>query len=543
ESFFALGGHSLLATQVASRVRTLFGTELPVRVVFETPTVEGLAGWLERSARSAPVAMLPLVRVSREETPVLSFAQQRLWFLDQLEPGSPLYNIPAAVDLDGRLDRLALAAALGEVVRRHEALRTTFRAVAGEPVPVVAAAAGFVLPLVDLQGLPGREREDEAGRLAVEEARRPFDLNDLGGLGGLGGLDGLGGGPLLRAALLRSGAERHTALLTMHHIASDGWSIGVLTRELGALYAAFRQGRPSPLADLAVQYADFAAWQRRLLSGERLAAEIAWWRGELAGAPPVLDLPTDRPRRGDLSPRGATHLLTLPPAVLSGLTALSRRFGATRFMSLLAVFAALLQRHAGQDDLTVGTPVAGRSRAETEDLIGFFVNTLVVRVDLGGNPPFAELLGRVRERMLAAFAHQELPFERLVEALAAERDLSRPPLVQVMLGLGNAPAAALALPGLELQVTAPRTGTAKFELTFGFAETADESGDGLVGEIEYRSSLFDGATVARLAGHFERLLADAAASPEKHITDLSLLSAAERHVLLAEWGTSPGGLS
>ncbi|HEY2737353.1 MAG TPA: condensation domain-containing protein, partial [Thermoanaerobaculia bacterium] len=346
EDFFALGGHSLMATRLTSRVHNLLGVELPVRTVFEAPTVAGLAGRIERELAGRPAGMgeeLLALRLENrpEDRLALSFAQQRLWFLDQLDPGSALYNIPAAVRLHGELDRAALAAALFEIVRRHEVLRTTFRNISGEPLPVVAAPSAIALPVIDLAALPAAPQRLEAERLAGEEARSPFDLAH---------------DPMLRVSLLALAAEEHTALVTMHHIASDGWSIGVLTRELGALYAAFRQGRPSPLAELAVQYADFAAWQRRLLSGERLAAEIAWWRGELAGAPPVLDLPTDRPRRGDPSPCGATHPLTLSPAVLSGLTALSRRFGATRFMSLLAVFAALLHRHAGQDDLPVGTP-------------------------------------------------------------------------------------------------------------------------------------------------------------------------------------------
>ena len=279
EDFFEVGGHSLLATQVASRVRSVFGIELPVRAVFEASTVKALAARIEASRLAdAGPRQTPLARVSRQPPLPLSFAQQRLWFLDQLEPGSRVYNLPVTVELRGRLDPASLAAALGEVVRRHEALRTTFRTVAGEPVQVVAEDSGFIPPLIDLQGLPGR---GEASRLAAAEARRPFDL---------------GCGPLLRAALLRLGAEEHVVLMTMHHIVSDGWSMGVLVRELGALYAAFTARLPSPLPELAIQYADFAAWQRQYLSGERLAAELGWWRGQLAGMSPVLELPVDHPR-------------------------------------------------------------------------------------------------------------------------------------------------------------------------------------------------------------------------------------------------------
>ncbi|MFL6202420.1 MAG: amino acid adenylation domain-containing protein, partial [Thermoanaerobaculia bacterium] len=504
DSFFDLGGHSLLATRMVSRVREAFGVELGLRTLFERPRLDELAAWLEGEERSRVTA---IVRVSRDEPQVLSFAQQRLWFLDQLEPGSPLYNIPAAVDLDGRLDVAALAAAFGELVRRHDVLRTTFRSIAGQPMQVVAEAAAFDLPVVDLRG-----HGEEAHRLAAAEARRPFDPAR---------------GPLLRVTLLRLDAERHVALITMHHIVSDGWSVGVLARELGVLYAAFLQGRRSPLPALAIQYADFAAWQRRHLSGKLLESELAWWRERLAGAPPVLDLPTDRPRSTASAPRGALRALPLPRN-------LSRRSGVTPFMSLLAVFAALLRRHTGQDDLTVGTPIAGRNRIETEDLIGLFVNTLALRLDLSGDPPFGELLERMRETTLSAYAHQELPFERLVEELAPERGLGRlgrRPLVQVMLALQNAPSGPLVLPGLDLQVRPLGTGTAKFDLTLVFTE----SGSDLSCTIEYDTGLFDGATIDRLGGHFARLLEAAAAQPQRPLSELPLLAPAERQQALIEW--------
>ncbi|HSS49050.1 MAG TPA: amino acid adenylation domain-containing protein, partial [Thermoanaerobaculia bacterium] len=447
EDFFTLGGHSLLATQVVSRVQSIFGVELPVRAVFETPTVEGLAGRLDRSVRSEePVAAIG--RVSREERLVLSFAQQRLWFLDQLEPGSAVYNIPAQVELTGQLDRAALESALREVVRRHESLRTTFEESGGEPAQVIGESAGFTLPVVDLQGLP--ERGSEVSRLAGSEARRPFDLAR---------------GPLLRAVLLRLEAERHVVLLTMHHIVSDGWSMGVLMRELGALYTAFVEGRPSPLPELAMQYADFAFWQRRHLSCELLESELAWWRGQLTGMPAALDLPADHPRPAVRSVRGAVRGFRIDGESLARLTALSRRHGTTLFMTLLAGFLELLRRYTGEDDLVVGTPIAGRTRVETEPLIGFFVNTLVLRTDLSGNLALSDLLGGVRETTLSAYAHQEVPFERLVEELAPEQDLSRQPLVQVVFALQNAPSERLELPGLKLTALPVATGTAKFELT------------------------------------------------------------------------------
>ncbi|HYO14676.1 MAG TPA: amino acid adenylation domain-containing protein [Thermoanaerobaculia bacterium] len=515
DDFFELGGHSLLATRVTARVQAVFGVELPVRAVFEAPTVAGLAGRLEGAAGDRP-RKPAIARVSRQEPLPLSFAQQRLWFLDQLEPGSPVYNIPAAVELTGRLDVAVLAAALGEVVRRHEALRTTFQVVVGEPVQGVAEDAGFALPLVDLQALPGCERE--ARRLAVAEARRPFDL---------------GCGPLLRATVLRTGAERHVLLVTMHHIVSDGWSMGVLVRELGVLYGALVAGRPSPLPELALQYVDFAAWQRQALSGARMGLDLAWWRGQLAGMAPAVDLPTDHPRPATRSVRGAVHRFAIDREGLSGLMALSRRHGATLFMTLLAGFAALLQRITGQDNLAVGTPVAGRTVVETEPLIGLFVNTLVLRVDLAGDPELAELLGRVRETALSALAHQEMPFERLVEELVEERDPSRPPLVQVLLALQNAPEGPLELPGLALTSSPVETGTARLELACALTETEG----GLEGEIEYSRDLFDGTTVARMAGHFVRLLAGAVDGPRRRLSGLPLLSAGERQQLL-EWNAT-----
>ncbi|HKH48828.1 MAG TPA: amino acid adenylation domain-containing protein, partial [Thermoanaerobaculia bacterium] len=521
DGFFDLGGHSLLATQMLSRVREAFGVELSLRMLFDKPRLADLAEAVDTARAAGERPTVPRLRpMARGELMAgqglpLSFAQQRLWFLEQLEPGSPAYNIPMAIRLDGRLDRAALAAAFAEVVRRHEVLRTTFRAVGGEPVQDLTPGQGF-LPLVDLQGF-----EAEADRLAFEEARRPFDL---------------GAGPLLRLLLLRLGAERHTALVTMHHMVSDGWSMGVLVRELGTLYEAQvdlepAAGRPSPLPELPIQYAEFAAWQRQLLSGERLEAELSWWRERLAGMPQVLDLPTDHPRPAQRGLRGAVHPFTIDGEGLAGLTELSRRHGTTLFMTLLAGFAALLHRATGVDDLAVGTPIAGRTRAETEALIGLFVNTLVLRTGLAGDPEVAGLLDRVRETTLSAYAHQEVPFERLVEDLAPERDLSRPPLVQVLLVLHNAPAVPLELPGLALTVSALETGTAKLDLACAFIET----GQGLAGTFEYSPDLFEAATIERWAGHLTRLLAGAAADPHQRLSELPMLSAEERRQLLVAW--------
>ena len=488
--FFALGGHSLLATQVASRVRAVLGVELPVRTVFVAPTVAGLASWLDRAAQPGePGTAIP--RLSRDEPPGLSFAQQRLWFLDRLEPGSPLYNIPVAVELTGRLDRAALAAALGEVVRRHEALRTTFREAAGEPVQVIAEPAGLTLPLIDLAGC-----EAVVSRLAQAEARRPFDL---------------GRGPLLRALLLRAGAERHVLLLTMHHIVSDGWSIGVLVREVATLYAAFAGGAAEPAA----RACDPVRRLRRLATaasvgrapglGARLVAREARRR-----RPPWSCRRTGRGRPQSPRARSGSEFV-LGHGDLAGLKALSRRRRGD------AVHDAARRLHRARPALDRRGRPGGRARrprggpgCEAEPLIGLFVNTLVLRTDLSGEPPFAELLARVREATLGAYAHQELPFERLVEALAPERDLSRPPLVQVLFTLQNAPLEPLDLPGLAVTASAVSTGTAKFELSCALTET-----DGrLAGTLEHDRDLFDATTAFRLADGFARLLAAAAAAPE-----------------------------
>src|SRR6185369_3404355 len=416
-----------------------------------------------------------------------------------------------------------------EVMRRHEALRTVFRAApqTGEPVKTIipiGPASRVEPPVVDLAALPERVRGEEAARIASAEARRPFDLS------------GLNGEALLRTTVLRQGPERFTVLVMMHHIVSDGWSLGVLVRELGALYAAFSEGRPSPLPELAVQYADFAAWQRRQLSAEWLEPELAWWRGQLAGMPLALDLMSDRPRPATLGTRGAEHHFALDGEALAGLNRLSRRHGATLFMTLLAGFTSLLHRFTGQDDLAVATPVAGRTRVEAEPLIGLFVNTLVLRADLTGDLSFAALLGHLRETTLAAYAHQDVPFERLVEELMPERDLSRPALAQVMLSVQNTPGGVLTAQGLELRTVPIATGTAKLELSMDFAETPDGLA-GLSGVIEYNTDLFERETIERLERCFTRLLAAAVEAPETRLGDLALLSDDERRELLAAWQT------
>jgi len=520
DHFFDLGGHSLLATRVTSRLRAALGVEVPLQDLFAAPRLADFAARVEalRRTGTAPPAP-PLVAMPHEGALPLSFAQQRLWFIAQLEPDSPLYNMPGALRAEGPLDGAVLARCLGEIVRRHEALRTVFAVQEGSPVQVIVPAEPFPLPVVDLAGLPERAREALAATLIREEAARPFDLAR---------------GPLLRGLLLRLAERDHTVLLTLHHIAGDGWSLGLLVREIAALYPALAAGRPSPLPPLPalpVQYADYALWQRSWLQGEVLAGEIGWWAGKLAGLPPLLELPTDRLRPAAQSHRGASRPVRLPAALTRQADSMARREGATLFMVLLAAFQALLARHSGQDDLAVGTPVAGRNRVETEGLIGFFVNTLVLRGDLAGDPTFRELLGRARETALAAYLHQDVPFEKLVEELAPERNLAHAPLVQAMLVLQNAPFQSLEIEALNLRPAGVETATAKLDLTL----TLEERDGGLVGTVEYATDLFDAPTVDRLFAGFERLLAAAVAGPERRAEELPLLGEAERQQLL-EWG-------
>jgi amino acid adenylation domain-containing protein len=517
QDFFALGGHSLTAIQVLTRVRRRFEIELPLPDFFENPTIAGLAGRVEAALRAGAGRLAPpLLPVPRQGPLPLSFAQRRLWFIDQLEPESPLYNIAATLRVEGSLDAAVLALCFDEIVRRHEVLRTVFVAREGSPVQVIQPAEPFPMPIVDLEGLPESARETLALTLTGDEAARPFDLAR---------------GPLLRGLLLRLAEGEHLIILSMHHIVSDGWSMDILVREIATLYAAFAEGRPSPLPELVVQYADFAVWQHSWLRGEVLEGEIAFWRSHLAGLPPLLELPTDRPRPAVQSFRGATRPVRLPAELTRRAEAFGRREGATLFMVLLAGFQALLARTSGQDDLAVGSPVAGRDMVETERLIGFFVNMLVLHGDLAGKPSFRELLGRVRGTALAAYMHQDLPFEKLVEELALERSLAHTPLFQVVLVLQNASGESLETPGLSLRPVSVEATTAKFDLTLNLVEHSE----GLSGTVEYATDLFDAATVDRLIGHFERQLAGMIESPEQRIGELPMLSPAERHQVLAEW--------
>ncbi|MEW5925850.1 MAG: amino acid adenylation domain-containing protein [Gemmatimonadota bacterium] len=460
------------------------------------------------------------IRPRAEEGPVpLSSAQQRLWLVDRLQPGTAAYNLPAALRLRGRLDARTLEAALGEIVRRHESLRTVFLERGGEPLQAVLPPAPLPLPLVDLGALAEEARERELLRLAGEETARPFDLER---------------GPLLRSALVRLGAREHAVLFTVHHIVSDGWSMGVLVSELSQLYAAFAAGRPSPLPEPEVQYADFALWQREQLSGPRTEELLGFWRRRLEGAPPLLDLPVDRPHPPVADPRGGQHTAQLDLAAARALRELGRREGATLFMTLLAGWQALLARYSGQEDVVVGSPVAGRTSLQVEGLIGMFVNTLVLRTDLSGDPTARELIARVREGVLEAQAHQELPFERLVEELAPERSLRSTPLFQVLFALQNSHDQALRLGELEVDTidVAPRS--TKFDLELSLSEHEG----GIEVQVGYRASLFDAATAGRIARQLEALLAAMAADPDRRLSDIDLMGPGEREQVLGAWNAT-----
>nr|AYN44369.1 nonribosomal peptide synthetase [Cloning vector H69C977B_s26] len=502
DNFFDLGGHSLLAAQVMSRVRRTFGVDVPLSAIFEQPTLTALAAVI--AAKEAAPQLPPLVRLTSPGDRPLSFAQERLRFLAELEGQSAAYNIPFAFTLRGSLDEAALRRSLQRVLERHEVLRTNFPLVDGLPVARVADAV-LTLTTEDLRHA-GAVSLDQ--RLA-EESARPFALDV---------------GPVVRVHLFKRADDEHVLLVAMHHIVSDGWSFGVMMREFSAFYAAEVRGEPLALPDLPIQYTDYAAWQRSWLDGQAREHQLGHWRKALAGAPAVLDLPTDRPRPAVRSHRGATEPLALAPDVAQALTSLCREQGVTAYMALLAAFGAYLGRVSGQDDVVIGSPFAGRRIAETEPLIGFFVNSLPLRIDLGGEPTFLELLQRVRRQVLDAHEHQDVPFEKLVEVLKPERVLGTSPLFQVMLAYQQTHTAKMALPGLEVTPVAIPSGAAKFDLTLTLSETAQ----GFEGVLEYDRDLFDAwriqAMVRQLTGFITRL----AAEPRSKVVDVDLLGAEER---------------
>ncbi|QEI42139.1 Linear gramicidin synthase subunit D [Dolichospermum sp. UHCC 0315A] len=520
DNFFELGGHSLLATQVISRVRNTLAVELPLRSLFETPTVASLAQQVENSLNSGQsIPVQPLLPIPHSGNIPLSFAQARLWFLDQLQPNSAFYNIPTALRLSGQLNVTALESNINEIIRRHEALRTNFTTIEGQPIQVIASTLELKLLFVDLQNLPFDEREVEAQRLATNEAQQPFDLERE---------------PLVRVMVLQLGSSEYVFLLIVHHIIFDGWSTGVFIRELAALYEAKCTGKPLILPELPVQYADFAVWQRHWLTGEVLETQLNYWKQQLKDAPTLLELPTDRLRPAVQTFRGTHQYIALSLELSEALAELSKGTGVTLFMTLYAAFVTLLYRYTGSDDIVIGTPVANRTPQEIEGLIGFFVNTLALRTDLSGNPIFEQLLRRVREVALQAYTHQDLPFEQLVEALQPERSLSHTPLFQVMFALDDALVPSMDLLDLTVSSYSVESGTTKFDLTLSMENTAS----GLIGEWEYNSDLFDATTIERMAEHLQTLLEGIVANPEQRISELPLLTQTERQQLLFEWNNT-----
>ncbi len=506
-----LGVDSLTVFELKNRIEVDLQVAVSVEDFFELSIAQLATKILELTTATS----IPSVSLGQQQTDVypLSFAQARLWFLDQLETGNPAYNIAFALRLKGLLNLAVLESSINEIVQRHEALRTTFAFVNGQPIQVIAPVS-LSLALVDCQEIPPSKRESEVKRLTTQEIQQPFDLTQ---------------GSLLRAKLLCLSQQEHILLLTMHHIVADGWSAEVFLQEMAGIYTALLTGKRSPLPKLPIQYKDFAHWQRTWLQGEVLTTQLTYWQKQLAGAT-TLQLPTDYPRPAVQTYRGAQQSLELPTSLTEALKALSRQQGVTLFMLLLAAFQTFLYRYTAQDDISVGSPIANRNRDETKGLIGFFVNTLVLRSYLGGNPSFAELLGRVRQVALGAYAHQDLPFEYLVEALQPERDVSFTPLFQVSFTLKNAPQIP-EMPGLELSPLRVESLAAQFDLSLSIEITEP----GLIASFEYNTDLFEAATITRMLGHFQNLLEGIVANPEQRLGELPLLNAAEQHQLLVEW--------
>jgi amino acid adenylation domain-containing protein len=534
DDFFALGGHSLLVAQALSRIRQALGVEVPLVEFFKKPTVAELAQWIEAGGRSGSGAELPPIRplpaALREGRPLpLSFAQERVWFLDQLTPGGNLaYNFQVAIRLRGPLDVGALDRTLGEIVRRHEVLRTSFPSVAGRPVQMVHKASPLRLPRIDLSGLPPAAREERAEALIEEQIQTPFDLTR---------------GPLIRWRLLRQDALHHTLVQVEHHFVHDGWSLAIFLRELKALYEAFSAGEPSPLPEPPVQYADYAVWQREWMEGEVMERLLCYWKGKLAGSPPALEIATDRPRPPQGSFRGDIALLRVRPELYESLRRFARRQGFTLYMTMLAGFLALLARYTGEEDIVIGTSNANRRTREIEGMIGMVVNSLVLRADLAGRPSFREHLSRVRELALATYTHQDMPFERLVQELRFERRPGRNPLFQLMFNFHDAPLPDFNFAGLTLFPEVRGNRTAKMDMNVivvprgeqRVGREEDAADHGAVLHWEYNTDLFDLATVERMAAHYQTLLAGAVADPQLALPELPLLSPGERAQVLVGW--------
>ncbi|MGA9772902.1 MAG: MupA/Atu3671 family FMN-dependent luciferase-like monooxygenase [Blastocatellia bacterium] len=517
DNFFELGGHSLLATRIVSKLNGIFKVNLPLRSIFENPTASGLSAAIRAEMNAQrELEVPPLCRSQRDEQIPISFSQQRLWFLAQLQPDSPFYNLPMAVRIQGRINLVALDQCLNEIIRRHEILRTTFSDAPGHPVQIVSLKSDLELQMIDLRALDQSELQENIARLCREEAKESFDLR---------------AGPLLRAKILRLGEQEYIFLLTMHHIISDGWSMGVFIGEVEALYRALSGGKSSPLIELPLQYGDYSIWQRRLLQNDVLERQLRNWKHRLADKELILELPTDRPRPPVQTLRGARKSIVLPATLTGSLKALSRQKNATLFMTLMAALKVFLHRYTAQNHVIVGTPIAGRSQPEIEGLIGFFLNMLALNTDLSDDPTFNGLLDRVRETTLNAFADQDLPFEHLVEAVQTRRDLSRSPVFQVMFTLQNMPKVTMKLDGLELTHMEIDPGIARYDLSFSLSEV----GECLTVILEYNSDLFDQSTAARMLSQYGMILEGVVKSPRLNISQIPLLNYAERNQILFEW--------
>jgi NRPS condensation-like uncharacterized protein len=514
DNFFEIGGHSLLAIQVVSRVRSVFGIELGVKSVFDESSVEGLAKKIEETIRIGMTEQAPpLTKASRHEKLPLSFAQQRLWFLDRLLPNNALYNIPGRARLEGHLDLVVLEQVINEIVRRHEILRTRIEVEKGEPAQVIEEWEPRSLDVDDLTNLTEEEREAAVQKIAREMAEKGFDLSQ---------------GPLFRVKALKLGVNEHALLFTMHHIVSDGLSMGILIREVGTLYQAYSKGEDSPLDELPIQYADFAVWQRQWLQGEALEAKLEYWRNQLAGVE-ALRLPTDHPRSAVESFRGAEQTFLLDEELTLALRTLSRREGVTLFMTLLAAFQTLLYGFTGQKDITVGTPVANRNRLELEGLIGFFVNTMALRTLLSSNISFRELLRQVRETALAAYSHDQVPFEKLVVELSPKRVIGQNPLFQVWFFLDQTLSHKdQVLPGLTISSVKGSPSPAKLDLALAMSAYDRR----IAGKFTYAADLFDPETISALIKRFQSLLQAVVLNPDGKLLDLLLADLSESHELM-----------
>ncbi|SFX81224.1 amino acid adenylation domain-containing protein [Thermoactinomyces sp. DSM 45891] len=526
DSFFERGGHSLLATQVASRLQEALQIKVPLRVLFKYETVEALAKKVDQLRKGDTTReILPLGPMERSESIPLSYAQRRLWFMDQLAPNSSMYNIHAACRLVGKWSLRALETSWNQLIERHESLRTLIGAYEGQPVQQIQEHVFRTLPQRDLTTLPLEEKERETKSLIQSEAEKPFDL---------------GQGPLLRTQLLKTDQEEWILLCTMHHIISDGWSMGILLEEWMALYEEALNGKPAELTKLPVQYADFSLWQQEWLNDEELDQHIQYWTEELSGELPVLQLPMDRPRPAVQTHRGDVQSVMLPNSVLESLKKVSQQEGSTLFMTLMAAYQSFLSRYTGQDDILVGSPIANRNVKEIEGLIGFFANTLVYRADLSGNPTFQELLSQVRQKALQAYEYQDIPFEKVVEAVKPDRNTSHSPIFQTMFTLQNTKQKFPQWPDRSMELIESHNSVAKFDLSL-FASETDE---GLQFTFEYNTDLFDATTIERMVGHFKQWLIEIVAQPKKLLSELNMLSKAEHKRLLVEWNdTSVEGLS